>query len=129
MRIVPNLTSDLQTWVRFPHRSQLLRRKWKYVEHQFRYRKCKHWSLVQERSLIDWLAIRYRRMDGQSVIGIESWPDSLTDRPTDRIRNKPAGKPTTDHPSDQLIDNSKQTNQPSDRLAINPTTNNPSISD
>ena len=45
-------------------------------------------TCAKERYLVDWLA-----MGGQSVIGwTASRPDSLTDRPTDRIRNNPAGK-------------------------------------
>ena len=79
-------------------------------------------TCTKERFLVDWLAMRYGRMDGQSVIGwIARWPDSLTfdrptDQPTDRMRNKPAGKPTTDHPSDQSTDDSKQTNHPTGLL-------------
>ena len=68
-------------------------------------------------------------MDGQSVIGwIATRPNGLTDRPTDQMKNKPASKPKTDHPI-WPIDRYQQTNQPSNRLAINPTTDNPSISD
>ena len=80
-------------------------------------------ALIKQ-SLVGWLEIR--QMDGWMVgrsVGdrLDSKPAGWFNWPTDWIANKPGGKPTTDHKSDQ------QTNQPSDRLAINPTTDNPSI--
>ena len=56
-------------------------------------------------------------MAGQSAIGwIRSRPDG-SDRPADRITNKPAGKPTKHRPSIRPIDREQQTKQPTIRLA------------
>ena len=70
-------------------------------------------------------------MDGRSVSDrLDSTPAGWFDRPTDRPDNKQTSRQSnhapTIHPTNPT-DISKQNNQPPDWLAINPTTDIPSI--
>ena len=79
-----------------------------------RFRKFKHWSdaSADKRTVFDRLVSD--QIDGWMVgrsVGdrLDSKPVGWFNRPTNWIANKPAGKPTTDHKSDQTTDTCKQT--------------------